>query len=150
MRSIISVFVLLLCATPLLAAEPTQAQREKKFQEQLTGVKFVGRFTLTGKEDLPKEEEYTITSVMKTDTENVWLFKARIVYGDHDVTVPLPLYVHWADDTPIISLTDFTIPNMGTFSARVVVYNNKYAGTWSHGDKGGHLFGHIEKIKSEK
>ena len=45
----------------------------------------------------------------------------------------------------MITLTDFTVPGLGTFSARVLIYRNKYAGTWSHGDVGGHLFGTIEK-----
>ena len=67
---------------------------ERKFEEQLSGVRFVGKFTLLGKEDGElKEEAYEISSVMKTDTENVWLFKARIKYGNKDVTVPLPLEV---------------------------------------------------------
>ena len=152
MRAALVTFVCLgLFAPALFAAEPTKAELEKKFAEQLSGVRFIGKFTLLGKEDqTPKEESYEITSVMKTDTENVWLFKTRIMYGDKDVTVPLPLEVRWAGDTPMISLTDFTIPQMGTFSARVVIYNNKYAGTWSHGEKGGHLFGRIEKMKSNQ
>ncbi len=39
---------------------------------------------------------------------------------------------------------------MGTFSARVVIYNKKYAGTWTHGKVGGHLFGVIEKAASDE
>lgn len=152
MRFALAAFVCLGLFTPtLFAAEPSKAELERQFEEKLTGVRFVGKFTLLGKEDqTPKEESYEITSVMKTDTENVWLFKTRIMYGDKDVTVPLPLEVRWAGDTPVISLTDFTIPQMGTFSARVVIYKNKYAGTWSHGEKGGHLFGRIEKLKSKE
>jgi hypothetical protein len=36
---------------------------------------------------------------------------------------------------------------LGTFSAHVVIDGNKYAGTWSHGNVGGHLYGKITKIK---
>jgi hypothetical protein len=123
----------------------------KQFEETLSGVKLVGRFTILGKDDgpLPKEE-YTINSVTKLPEGDHWLFNARIKYGANDVTVPLPLEVKWAGDTPIITLTDFTIPGMGTFSARVVIYNKKYAGTWTHGKAGGHLFGVIEKASSDK
>jgi hypothetical protein len=39
-----------------------------------------------------------------------------------------------------------TIPALGTFSARVVLDEGRYAGTWSHDDKGGHLFGVIERL----
>jgi hypothetical protein len=119
----------------------------KHFEETLSGVKFVGRFTILGKEDGPlREEVYTINSVKKLPDGDFWLFNARIKYGANDVSVPLPLEVKWAGNTPIISLTDFTIPGMGTFSARVVIYNKKYAGTWKHGKAGGHLFGVIKKV----
>ncbi len=123
----------------------------KQFEETLSGVKLVGRFTMLGKDDgpLPKEE-YTINSVTKLPEGDYWLFKSRIKYGQHDVTVPLPLEVKWAGDTPVITLTDFTIPGMGTFSARVVIDKNKYAGTWAHGKAGGHLFGVIEKTAAEQ
>lgn len=131
-------------------APPDKDSLHKQFTEQLSNVKFVGNFTMFGKEDEPlKKEEYTITSVSKLPEGDYWLFKARIKYGDKDVTIPMPLEVKWAGDTPVITLTDTTIPGMGTFSARVVVYRNNYAGWWQHGEAGGHLFGKIEKNKDE-
>jgi hypothetical protein len=87
---------------------------------------------------------------MKLPEGDVWLIKARVKYGDKDVTVPMPLEIKWAGDTPIITLTDFTIPGLGTFTSRVVIYENRYAGTWQHGQVGGHLFGRLEKVKDEK
>ena len=121
-----------------------------KLEKQLTNTKLVGRFTVLGKEDgdLPKEE-YTILSAKKTDRGNWWLLNARIKYGKKDVTVPLALKIEWAGETPVISLTDFTIPGLGTFSSRVVIYNKKYAGTWTHGKAGGHIFGTLEKVAEE-
>lgn len=124
--------------------------RYKKFEEMLSGVKLVGNFTILGKDDKMPEEEYTITSVKKLEKDDLWLFKARIKYGNKDYTVPLPLAVKWADDTPMVTLTDFSILGQGPFSARVLFYDGKYAGTWSHGKVGGHLFGKIEKIKEDK
>jgi hypothetical protein len=76
-----------------------------------------------------------------------WLFDCRIKYGQHNVAVPLPIDVKWADETPIITLDDLTIPGMGTFSARVVLHDKKYAGTWRHDQVGGHLFGTIEPLE---
>ena len=156
-------FLSLVCANTL-SEDPqpqTEAKRDsqsvdrealfKQFEETLSGVKLVGRFTVLGKEDgPPSKEEYTINSVTKLPDGDYWLFKAQIKYGTHDVTVPLPLEVKWAGDTPIITLTDFTIPAMGTFSARVVIDKKKYAGTWAHGKAGGHLFGVIEKAVAEE
>jgi len=133
------------------SAAPSKEELIKKLEESLTNVKLIGSFTVSGKEDrAPKPEEYTISSAMKLPEGDVWLIKARVKYGDKDVTVPMPLEIKWAGDTPIITLTDLTIPGLGTFTSRVVIYENRYAGTWQHGNVGGHLFGRLEKAADEK
>ena len=66
-------------------------------------------------------------------------------YGDNTVAIPMPFDVVWADDTPMITLTDQTIEGLGTFSARVLVYEGQYAGTWQHGAFGGHMWGRIQR-----
>jgi hypothetical protein len=58
----------------------------------------------------------------------------------------MPINVLWAGNTPVMTLDKITIPGLGTFSARVVFHENKYAGTWVHDNVGGHLFGRIEKM----
>lgn len=127
-----------------------QAELEKEFEKTMSGCVLVGRFTVVGREEVaPKEERYTITKVKKQD-DGDWIFLSRIQYGDHDVTVPIKLQVEWAGDTPVISLTDLTIPGLGTFTSRVLVYRGWYAGTWQHGKVGGHLFGKIEKLPDDK
>ena len=132
-------------------ATPAKEELIKKLEETLTNVKLIGSYTVSGKEDrAPKPEEYTISSAMKLPEGDVWLIKARVKYGDKDVTVPMPLEIKWAGDTPIITLTDLTIPGLGTFTSRVVIYENRYAGTWQHGKVGGHLFGRLEKAAEEK
>ena len=119
---------------------------EQRFQEMLSGVTLTGHFTITGGEDSDtlREEKYIITKVTKL-SDDYWLFFARIQYGGRDVTVPLKLEVKWADDTPIITLTDLELPQLGTFTARVIIYRGQYTGTWSSGKHGGHLFGIINK-----
>ena len=146
-----------LCLSPisLLAQEPakpadkqmpSQEELIKKLSKDLTGVKLVGKFTVTGKGEMtPKEEEYTITSAMKLDEPDLWLIKARVKYGKTDGTFPIPLEIKWAGDTPVITLTNLEIPGLGTFSSRVVIYEGRYAGTWQHGDVGGHLFGVLKR-----
>jgi len=52
--------------------------------------------------------------------------------------------IKWAGDTPVIEITDLSLPGMGTYTARVVLYRGQYAGTWSgRGGAGGQLFGKI-------
>jgi len=131
-------------------AIPDQAMLDRQFEETLSGSVLEGSFTLTGRENqTPKSEKYTIEKVSKLQND-YWLFQARIQYGDHDVTLPLPLQVKWAGDTPVITLTDLMIPGLGTYTARVVIYRGQYAGTWSGADHGGHLFGKVVKATAEE
>ena len=133
------------------ASTPTREELIKKLEDDLTNVKLIGQFTITGREDrAPKPEEYTITRAIKLPEGDVWLITARIQYGDKDLTVPMPLDIKWAGDTPVITLTNLALPGLGAFTSRVVIYDNRYAGTWQHGKVGGNLFGRIEKVKEEK
>jgi hypothetical protein len=132
---------------PAAAAAPDRAALEKQFEETLSNAVMKGSFTVTGRDDKKlSEEKYTLGKVSKLK-DDFWLFNVRIQYGDKDATLPLPLEVKWAGDTPVITLTKMPIPGFGTFTARVVIYENHYAGFWSGGDHGGHLFGTIEKAK---
>lgn len=136
---------------PKPTAVPDKETLHKKFIEQMANVKLIDQFTMTGKDDdKPKKEEYTVLSVQKLAEGDYWLIKSRVKYGETDVTIPMPLEVKWAGDTPVITLTETTIPGLGTFSARVVIYNDAYAGMWQHGKVGGQLFGKIEKVKAEE
>jgi pyruvate/2-oxoglutarate dehydrogenase complex dihydrolipoamide acyltransferase (E2) component len=129
------------------ASAPTN-EAEKRFAEMLTKATLIGQFTNTADPKAavagPREERYTISSVRKLFGDR-WLINARIQYGGKDVTVPMVLPVKFADDTPMISLTDLTIPGLGTYTARVLFYRDHYAGTWSGGKHGGHLWGRIER-----
>lgn len=127
---------------------PSREELEKQFAETMTGATFVGNFTLGEVKSDTKlsEERYTITKASKLK-DDYWLIQTRIQYGEHDVNLPLPLRVLWAGDTPVITLDDVPVPGLGTFTARVLVFKNQYAGTWSGKDHGGQLFGRIEKAK---
>ncbi len=127
-------------------AEPTE--RESKLASYLSGAKFVGKFTIDGKEEAdPKTEEYTISKCEKLAAEDMYRLTARIKYGDVDSEVPLDLKIVWSGSTPVITLDNFWIPGMGTFGARVLIHSDRYAGTWQHDAVGGHMYG---KIVAEK
>ena len=127
-----------------------QAALDKLFTERMSGVVFHGFFTTVGKDNgaPPQMEKYTISKVTKLK-DDYWQFLARVQYGKTDVEVPMILPVKWAGDTPVITLDNLTIPKLGTFGARVVVHGDRYAGTWQHGAAGGHLWGKLEKAKSD-
>lgn len=127
-----------------------KAMLHAKFKSLFTGARLKGQFTIDGKPmSQLKEEAYEISKVEKLPEGDKWAITARIKYGKYDLTVPVPLDVKWAGETPVLTLDNLTIPTMGTFSARVVLHQDKYAGTWQHDSVGGHLFGMIELPKEE-
>jgi len=139
------------CSAGFAEEKPDQQELFKQFEETLSGATLAGHFTVTGKPtDKLRKEEYKITGVTKLEEGDYWLFKTRIKYGSHDVEVPIALEVKWAGSTPVITLDEIKIPALGTFSARVAIDGDKYAGTWTHGKVGGHLFGDIVKPDAEE
>ena len=121
---------------------------ERQFTETLRGAALVGRFTVQGRDDRSAApDRYDVYSVDKV-AEDQWRFNAKI--GETGVTLPIVIRMKFVDDTPIILMTDATIPAMGTFTARVFFYGDLYAGTWSHGERRGHLFGRIERGGAQK
>jgi hypothetical protein len=137
------------------AAEPAHAKPldkaalEKHFTELLSGCTLVGHYTEGKGAASEHEDRYSISKVSKLK-DDLWLFNARIESEGHDLTLPIPLRVLWAGDTPVITLDELTLPGLGTFSARVMFHGHQYAGVWSHGDEGGQMFGRVEHEKAEK
>ena len=138
-----------------LADEPVAADmvaREEAFSKSMSRCVLVGSFTIDGKEsDAALEaERYEIESVTKA-SESLWIFMTRVKYGTLDTKLPITVPLEWAGDTPMVTLTDATLPGLGEdFSARVLFYKNRYAGTWQHGAIGGHMFGTIERATTDK
>ena len=130
------------------AATPELNEQEQAFVDLMQDSVLAGRFSIDGKEDeAGKTDKYTIQGVSKVKDDN-WLVHARIVYGQNDIVVPVPVKMHWAGDTPVLSVTDLAIPGLGEqFSTRLVFHDGRYAGTWGHGEVGGHMWGRIEKQK---
>ena len=122
---------------------------ERDFAERMRNVVLVGNFTVEGqdrRDGVP--ERYEIAEVTKL-TGNRWRFEARVKYGETSTR-----RCRWCcrssgpGDTPMVSITDFAIPGLGDeFGARVVFYDNRYAGTWDHGPYGGMMYGTISPLK---
>lgn len=134
----LTLFVILLAGCAKKAAPNLETQ----FKEMMTGAVLVGHSTLDGKDGLSGEERYSIARVSKM-AGDVWMFEARMKIEGHDIPLPIPVTIKWAGDTPVIEVTDMAIPGMGSYTARVVLYRDRYAGTWSGKNHGGQLFGSI-------
>ena len=133
------------------APKPTQDELEAAFKATLTKATMSGRWCMIkdGKLGPEQEEKYTIVGVNKLGGD-VWMINARIQYGKKDIVAPIPVQVKWAGDTPVIIVDKVGVPGGGTYSARVLIYEKTYAGTWTGGDHGGLLNGVITTEKGEK
>ena len=133
------------------AADKPKASAEEleaKFKATLTKATLAGRWCSLkdGQLGPEKEDKYTIISVTKVGGD-VWLINTRIQYGNKDIVAPIPVQVKWAGDTLVIIVDKVSVPGGGTYSARVLIYEKTYAGTWSGGDHGGLLNGVITNQK---
>ncbi|MBA3314056.1 MAG: hypothetical protein H0T47_12325 [Planctomycetaceae bacterium] len=124
---------------------------EQAFSEKMSNIVLTGRFTTDGRDGKTEPEKYHIVSATKTGKDQ-WLILAKISYGTKSQVpaIPIPVKVLWAGDTPMLSLTDLTIPGFGTFTSRVMFYGDRYAGTWQHDEVGGHLFGTLSKADDDE
>ncbi|MFM1767756.1 MAG: hypothetical protein RJA22_285 [Verrucomicrobiota bacterium] len=135
-------------AKPPSAPKPTREELETRFQATLAKATLTGRWSLIekGRSGPEKEDKYTILGVSKVGGE-VWLIHARIQYGGKDITAPIPVQVRWAGDTPVIVVDDVGVPGSGKYSARLLIHQDTYAGTWSGGDVRGLMSGVITRAK---
>jgi hypothetical protein len=109
----------------------------------MIGATLVGHFTAHGNDQNQHADRYSIVSAKKL-AGDLWVITARIQYRGAAVPIPLVVPVKWAGDTPVISVTDMTVPGMGTYTARVMIFKDQYSGMWDAGDHGGMMSGKIE------
>jgi hypothetical protein len=124
---------------------------QREFTERMREVSLVGSFTVAGREDrLPRAERYDIYSVEKIG-DDLWRFNASMTCcGLNGAVVPIPVPMRWVGDTPVIMMTDTSLPGIGTFTVRLFFYGDRYSGTWQHGQFAGNMSGRIEKMKTDK
>lgn len=128
-------------------AADAQAKREAALAKMLGGATLEGSFTISGAgHDGARlaREKYTLGDVKKLDG-NQWLIPARIQYGGKDVQLPLTFPIEWAGDTPVVVVDNVGLPGFGVVSARVMFFDDHYAGYWHHGEASGNLFGVIHR-----
>ena len=121
-------------------------EAERAFTERMRGVTLVGSFTVTGRETrAPRDDRYVIESVEKIG-DDLWRFNARMdCCGLEGSVIPLAIPMRWVGDTPMIMMTDTSLPGVGTFTVRLFFYEDRYAGTWEGGKGGGLMYGRIEQ-----
>ena len=117
---------------PPPTATDEQARLEEIFVKAMTNIVLEGTWQMTGKDGKlteARDDRYDIISVSKGFADH-WVVSARMQFGGNDMIVPFPVRVVWAGDTPIITIDDFAVPGVGTYSARVMIYRDYYCGLW--------------------
>jgi len=128
---------------------PTPADLETKFIATMKECTFTGRWcgTKDGQLGPDKEDSYHIAGVTKVSGDN-WTINVKMPYQGQTLDLPIPAKVQWAGDTPVLILDKVSMGGPRTYSARVLVHDNSYAGTWSAVDHGGLVMGVITHGKN--
>ena len=122
---------------------------EREFVEKMRGAALVGRFTVAAAK-IARRSRIATTSTASTRWATISGGSTR-GSASQASTLPIVVTMRFVDDTPLIMMSNATIPGMGTFTVRVFFYGDEYAGTWEHvGRGGGHMFGRIEKGAAQK
>ena len=120
-------------------------EAERQFAERMRDVNLVGSFTVAGKEERTAQpERYGIKSVEKVG-DDLWKFNAGMKCCGVNGVIPVVVPMRFVGDTPMIMMTDTSLPALGTFTVRLIFYEDRYAGTWQHEKVGGLMSGRIEK-----
>ena len=138
-------------SNPSTSSADHQAKLEAALSKMLSGATLEGSFTASGPGTDPTKisrEKYTLGEVKKV-AGDIWQFPARIEYGGKDITLPIPLPIRWAGDTPVVVVDQVELPGFGSVSARVMFFDGHYAGYWKHGEHSGNLFGEIHSAKEK-
>ena len=120
-------------------------EAERQFVDRMNNVSLVGVFTVAGRENrTPSPDRYDIKSVEKVG-DDLWRFNASMQCCGVNGAIPIAVPMRWVGDTPMIMMTETSLPGLGTFTVRVFFYGDRYSGTWQHGKVGGLMYGRIEK-----
>jgi hypothetical protein len=128
-----------------VAVDPSSlTDLERQFTERMRNVTLRGSFTVDGREGTPREDRYDIEKVEKVG-DDLWRFNAGMSCCGVNGTIPIVIPMRFVGDTPVIMMTDTSIPGVGTFTVRLFFHGDRYAGSWQHGKVGGLMSGRIEK-----
>lgn len=127
-------------ATPALPSDP-----EERFKFLFTKASLSGRWAALRDGQLGEErtgDKYNIMSVIKGTGSN-WIVNAKMKYRDQEFVMPIPVQMKFTGDTAIMEVNELAIPGGGTYTARLMIYERTYSGTWKGQRGGGMLYGTI-------
>ncbi len=125
--------------------KPLPAEPAERFKVLFTKAYLSGRWASLKDGALGEEktgDKYNIVSVAKGSGDN-WTVNAKLKYRDQEVVMPIPVQMRFVGDVAILEVNNLAIPNGGTYTARLLIYERTYSGTWKSERGGGMLYGTI-------
>jgi hypothetical protein len=125
--------------------KPLPSDPEKRFKALFTNATLSGRWARLKDGILGEErtgDKYTIVSVVKRDGDS-WTVNAKMKYGEKELILPVPVRMKFNGDTAVLSVEDLGMPGGGTYTARLLIFERTYSGTWKDQRGGGMLYGTI-------
>jgi hypothetical protein len=125
--------------------KPLPTDPEERFKTLFTNATLSGRWARIKDGVLGEErtgDKYTIVSVVKRDADN-WTVNAKMKYGEKELILPVPVRMKFTGDTAVLIVDDLGMPGGGTYTARLMIFERTYSGTWKDQRGGGMLYGTI-------
>jgi len=129
----------------LTSQKPLPSDPEERFKALFTKATLSGRWARLKDGVLGEErtgDKYTILSVVKRSGDN-WTVNAKMKYGEKELILPVPVQMKFSGDTALLIVDDLGIPGGGTYTARLLIFERTYSGTWKDQRGGGMLYGTI-------
>ena len=127
------------------APKPLPTDPEERFKFLFTKSFLSGRWAPLRDGVLGDErggDKYNIVSAVKGEGDT-WIISAKMKYGDREFVMPIPVKMKFVGDVAILTVDNLAIPNGGTYTARLLIYERTYSGTWKGQRGGGMLYGTI-------
>jgi len=125
--------------------KPLPSDPEERFIALFTNATLSGRWARLKDGVLGEErtgDKYTIVSVVKRDGDS-WTVNAKMKYGEKELILPVPVRMKFTGDTAVLMVEDLGMPGGGTYTARLLIFERTYSGTWKDQRGGGMLYGTI-------
>ena len=130
---------------PAATGKPLPAGPEERFVALFTKAILAGRWAPLKDGQLGEEkagDKYHIVGVTK-GKDDKWVIHAKLKYREQEFVMPIPVTVKFAGDTTILVVDNLTMAYGGIYSARLLIHEQTYSGSWSGGRAGGMLYGVI-------